>query len=100
VPNGCATGLIVQPAFPAASVVALQLWAVPPVPSVNFTVRPAIGVALSSRRTPDMCAVPPFAITVSPVYDSVVSSNVTPNGLETLVPASTPKTPPKLAVTA
>jgi hypothetical protein len=41
---------------------------------VKVTVRPATGVVLSSSKTPDKVAVPPLAMTVSPVYESVVYS--------------------------
>ncbi len=83
-PSGCATGLIAQLASPLALVTALQVCALPPDPRVKVTVRPATGVVLSSSKTPDKVAVPPLAMTVSPVYESVVSSRFIVKGFESL----------------
>src|SRR5260370_1087979 len=82
--SGCATGLIAQLASPLALVTALQVCALPPDPRVKVTVRPATAVVLSSSKTPDKVAVPPLAMTVSPVYESVVSSRFIVKGFESL----------------
>ena len=68
-PNGCATGLIKQVAIPLAVVTPLHIWMLPPEPSVKVTVRLATGFAglPSSSNSADIVAVPPFAMTVSPV---------------------------------
>ena len=70
------TTATVQLAAPDTSVVAVQVCAVPPVPSVNVTVFPDSGVpadGLSVVSNPDNVTGCPFTAEVSPVYVSVVA---------------------------
>ena len=72
----------VQAAFPPVSVgPAIQLCAPVPVPSVSVSARPAIAVVPSSSRRAESVTGLPCAITVGPVYLTVVSSLVTLNVL-------------------
>ena len=81
---GWLTGMMTQLAEPEASVVAVQLWAVVPEPSVNVTSLPGSAAPLVVR-VPDRVAVWPLTTDVVPVYTMAVGSGVTTKVLAPLL---------------
>ena len=73
--SGTQTASIVQVTWPASSVVPVQLWLVSPEPSVSVTFLPTSGAKPPSVRSAASVVGWPFAMTVDPSYEMVVSNS-------------------------